>query len=378
MGRQPNGRGTVPRRRSGGRKGWTARIKWTNPDGTPGVKDVYGDTASDCADKLDAVRAEIAVHGKPATGGRGVTVKEYLSEWCEIVAPAKGWSEATRRKYVDAIKQHAEPFFTGPISKLKYPDVARFARSLETKAGRRAETTLSPTTRAGALIALRHALDDATRAPYHYLSVNPARFVKLPKGHGTPVTPRRALLPAELAACLSAADDAGNIGAAYRVMVLTGARCSDLANMRWSRTDLTNGTAVITKGKTRAAERTITLDETVCAVLRAHRKDQAAARLAAHSWADPDAVFTREDGTPMTAGYLSDRIKRKVPFSAHYARHTFITNAAAGGVPLEDLRRHVGHAKIAHLARYMSPTDIGAAALRDTAARLAALAEGEG
>lgn len=372
--RAPNGLGSIVKRSPGsGRTGYRAPFRYIDPDtGDPGRAWVYGKTHDEIKDKARALADELRRNGRPSAGGGAFTTAAYLEEWVSVHSKLRRWkSDNTARRYRDAITTHAVPYFRGTgvkLGKLRAVDVARFLLHLETVPGRRAGTVLSASARAVTLTALRVALDHAVNTkPVALIPSNPARDVPRPAGADTPDTPRRALTATELRAVLAAADEAG-LGAHVRVLLLTGGRVSDVAPLRWADVDLEAGRARVRKAKNQPTGRVVTLTPGAVQALREHRRRQAADQLAAHVWVDAGAVFTRTDGSPITPAYLSELIRRRCPFTAHYLRHTYITAAAEHpDVPLATLAEQVGHQDPGYmLKRYGSPTDKGRRILADT------------
>ncbi|MCA2227378.1 tyrosine-type recombinase/integrase [Nonomuraea aurantiaca] len=111
------------------------------------------------------------------------------------------------------------------------------------------------------------------------------------------------------------------LSALYRLIALRGLRRGEAVGLRWKYVDLAAGTAgvhwqitqlgwepVQGKPKTEASDRTIALDEDTVTALRAHRKRQAAERLAAgEAWTNSEFVFTDEIGRPLHPQQVSDQ-----------------------------------------------------------------------
>src|SRR5258708_37384999 len=97
----------------------------------------------------------------------------------------------------------------------------------------------------------------------------------------------------------------------------------EACGFRWSGADLGAGYITVArprlligasvvegKPKTQAGERQIWLDDRTITLLREHRKQQLARRLAAGpAWQDNDLIFCKEDGTPWKPDYVSRRFK---------------------------------------------------------------------
>jgi integrase len=110
---------------------------------------------------------------------------------------------------------------------------------------------------------------------------------------------------------------------------------------------------VIPEAKTDAGIRSIPLSEDGVGVLRAHRKRQAAERLATHGgWEDNDLVFAREDGTPIPGHQITfgfQHLARELGLPVirfHDARHTAATLGLEAGVDVVVVSRMLGHANV--------------------------------
>ncbi|MEU6731252.1 hypothetical protein ABZ917_46730 [Nonomuraea wenchangensis] len=102
--------------------------------------------------------------------------------------------------------------------------------------------------------------------------------------------------------------------ALYRLIALRGLRRGESVGPRWKDVDLDAGSAGVRwqiaqlgwetiqgKPKTEASDRVIALDADTVAVLRAHKRSQAADRLAAgEAWADSGFVFTSRSANRCT------------------------------------------------------------------------------
>src|SRR5690606_12118926 len=99
----------------------------------------------------------------------------------------------------------------------------------------------------------------------------------------------------------------------WSVALALGLRQGEALGLRWCDVDLDDGVIRVRKAlgrvkgqglqlgpvKSRAGRRSVVIPDELLADLKAHRKAQAAERLAAGSkWVDGDFVFARVDGTP--------------------------------------------------------------------------------
>jgi integrase len=122
------------------------------------------------------------------------------------------------------------------------------------------------------------------------------------------------------------------------------------------------------------------LDPETVAVLRAHRKAQAAERLAwGPAWQGRDLVFCREDGTPIWPRTFSRTFASHVEDAGlpairlHDLRHTHASLALAAGIHPKVVSERLGHSSVAITLDVYSHAI--PALQEDAAARVAALIE---
>ena len=146
----------------------------------------------------------------------------------------------------------------------------------------------------------------------------------------------------------------------------TGMRRGELLAIRWSDTDLHGATMRVERSleetkeglrfkapKTKRSRRTISLPQSVVAVLREHRRKHLELRLALGlGRPEPDAlVFCRPDGSPMSPDNLSrDWIRTCKALSLpevmfHALRHTHVSALIAAGLDVVAISRRIGHSK---------------------------------
>lgn len=196
---------------------------------------------------------------------------------------------------------------------------------------------------------------------------NPVRLLRRPK---SPESPRAALNDREVDLLLRAA------GPRTRPLILagllTGARFSELAALRWSDVDLVAGTLAVRRKKNRTA-----------AVLPLHpRLADALVSLRAAKAREGgipstnDPVFTSAAGGPLTspgkgwARALRDAgLEGRRGVSFHSLRHSFATAFLAGGGNVRDLQHVLGHSSLVITERYTKAND---ARVREGVLRLGA------
>jgi integrase len=106
--------------------------------------------------------------------------------------------------------------------------------------------------------------------------------------------------------------------------------------------------------KSEDSDRIVTIDPGTADVLRAWRKAQLAERIAwAAVWTDTGRVFTREDGTALRPGAVSEHFATVVarlglpPVRFHDLRHGAATMLLAAGQPPKVISETLGHSTVA-------------------------------
>jgi integrase len=165
-------------------------------------------------------------------------------------------------------------------------------------------------------------------------------------------------------------------------------RRGEVLGLRWADLDLDNGwlsvrqTLIVvdnqphvSQPKTARGRRRLALDSSTILALRAHRKTQAAERLAAGpSWSDTGLVFTHLDGRPLHPEYvrrLFDRQLHRVGLPRirlHDLRHTHATLALQAGVHPKVVSDRLGHTTVVDVYSHAIP-----ALQQDAAATIADL-----
>ena len=109
--------------------------------------------------------------------------------------------------------------------------------------------------------------------------------------------------------------------------------------------------------KSEDSDREIVFDEQTAAVLRAWRQVHRAERLAwGPAWTDTDLCFTREDGTPVRPGWVSERFGTLAaraglpPVRFHDLRHGSASMLLAAGTSIKVVSGIMGHATSAFTA----------------------------
>jgi len=221
---------------------------------------------------------------------------------------------------------------------------------------------------------LRAALNDAETLP-----VNPAAAVKFGKIRKikpllwtdarterraeTGEVPAKVMVwtPAQCGQFLDAIE-ALRLYAPYHLAAYYGLRRGELAGLAWSDVDLKTRRQHVRGDdghdvKSEDSDREIIFDEQTAAVLRAWRQVQRAERLAwGPAWTDTGLCFTREDGTPVQPGWVSERFGTLAakaglpPVRFHDLRHGAASMRLAAGTPMKVVSELLGHATYAFTA----------------------------
>jgi integrase len=194
---------------------------------------------------------------------------------------------------------------------------------------------------------LHRALADAVR--WDLLARNPSDLVDPPK-------PARRVLTTWTADQLRAfpagvAED--RLAALYQLAAASGMRIGELVALEWPDVDLDGQYLTVRRSKTAAGRRRVELDPATVAVLRAHRRRQAAERLAfGAGYRDHGRVFARPGGEPLNPDAVSIQFKRRAarlglpPVRFHDLRHGWATMALEAGEHPKVVAEQLGHASV--------------------------------
>lgn len=294
----------------------------------------------DVVEALDELRRQVAAGVVP---DRTVTVEDYLSWYLDNCLPEV--ADSTREQYRTRVTRWVVPYVGRyRLCRLRKAHVVEMMSALAAKG-------YSASVRSQALTLLRQALDFAVSDDM--LVKNPCDGVKAP----TPKAKTDDTPTEDEAKALLAAAQAERNGAMAHLVLTYGLRQGELRGARWSKLDLDGDEPYMavprSTTKTDAGERTIPLLAVTVDLLRAHRKAQAAERLAAGSWADEDLVFTDERGRQLAKNRclewwhaLCDQagVRR---CRMHAGRHGAATLLFEAGVPIEVVSKILGHKDVA-------------------------------
>jgi hypothetical protein len=152
-------------------------------------------------------------------------------------------------------------------------------------------------------------------------------------------------------------DERRRLEALFVLSITLGLRPGELRKLSWDHVDLENEVIHVWRSasrtgdvKTPKSKRSLMLPQRAVAALQAHKKRQAAERLAAGAaWQDNNLVFCQEDGRMYTSDALNWRFGKMTRragighWHAHEGRHTAVSIMSSNGVPLQEISDTVGH-----------------------------------
>lgn len=369
--RTPKGEGSVYQRSSDGL--WVAAV--TLPSGRR--KPVYGKTERAALKNRRDLLADLE-KGRPVPLGRTPTLGEYLTRWLDVriagEVEAGRLDAATADSYRQMIEGHLLPTFLAKVKihQMSTDDVRAWQRErLKTTSSR--GRPFSPRTVGMAHGAARRALNDAMRD--EILGRNVFALVPLPAGQSKPAE----LPPEDHLAKVFTEMIADGRRALWLTMLALGPRRGEALAMRWSLTDLDAATVKLRKQirrvrgevdpdtgrrrgrlvekdlKTRESRATLSLPAALVDVLREHRRDQLAARLAARMWVDADLMFTTSVGTALeprnvNRDWTAVCERAGVKVRLHDLRHAAASLAFEAGAALEEVQAMLRHTRRATTA----------------------------
>ncbi len=293
-----------------------------------------------------------------------LTLTAWLRDWhAKAVKPLK--RPATVRLYAHVIEKVAASSL-GPVhlQRLRPTHLEAFYATLGQK----------PRSVAVYHAVLHRALKTAVRD--RLLTHNPATTVEarpeVPKDRED--VRKHCWTAVEARAFLATTGKAGSqIAAFYAVALETGARKGELHGLRWSDVDLEAGQLTIARQLEGTAAkpgfgppkngtaRDVTISAEVVALLKAHKRAQAALKMANRtSYRDLGLVFAMEPanlqtptatlGAPLSQGWLGGREFKRLtkaaavrPIKFHGLRHTCDTLALGNGEPVHVVAQRLGH-----------------------------------
>lgn len=291
---------------------------------------------------------------------RSLTFGAYLtSQW--LPAKKLHLATSTYRGYERNVQRHILPAL-GQVGlrRLRYQQIeALYDALLNPTEGR----GLAPKTVYEIHLTIRGALTDALRRGL--VTRNVALVARAPKQRSVQRTEGVSLTDAELRLLLRTA--AGHrFFPIYWLAAMTGMRRNEVLGLKWpdidfkkKRVHLNRGLVAVgyevhqTRGKTKAARRSIDLDQTTLVVLEGWRAFQAAEFAAVGIDSQEQWVFTDGNGDPVHPHAVYEAFRRIVHNAGvptirfHDLRHTHGSLLIKEGVPVKVVSERLGHSNIA-------------------------------
>ena len=340
--RNANGMGSIRQRKNGS---WEGR--YTDPEGRS--RSVYAPTKSECSRRLRAALQEIdSGHWlKP----RDMTMDEWLDAWVrDFLGHTTG---RTRETYANVARLYLRPVLGSiPLQQLSVVHV----RSMITHV----LASHSPATAEHARVILCSALKSAIEAGL--IRENVAHGIKTPR-----IPPKQmTVLDRDQFPDFFAAAAATRHADELVFLLYTGLRVGELQALAWQDVDFARGTLRVarqlhlSKGEARFAPpknaevRQIVLTASALDLLRAHRKAQLAARLAAgEAWQDTDITRDLIFRTPAGAYIARPSIRKSMlkirkaldlpALRIHDLRHSYAVAALRSGADIKTVQHNLGH-----------------------------------
>ena len=220
---------------------------------------------------------------------------------------------------------------------------------------------LAPKTERNIHAMIHRALVDAVT--WKYIAYNPASNIKPPK---RPRKRRTVWDPSEIQKFLLSVQR-DRFAALFLLELTTGIRRGQICGLKWSAVDLDAGEITVhdnrgvvrghardkAGGKTRDADKTISIDRTTLAALRRWRERQNGEReLLGAAYYPGDYVFTFEDGRPPHPDTIRQRFDRLAAAAGlsritfHDLRRSYATSALKAGLSPKVVSERIGHANV--------------------------------
>lgn len=282
-----------------------------------------------------------------------ITVGDYLEAWL----PTTRLRPSTMEVYRVQLSAYVPAWVRSTRLQDLTPDMLeRLYLDLERQGGKRGQGLSAKTVR-NVHVMLHRALERAVQRSL--IARNPASLAEKPRPKQHEMNPWTA---EETARFLRAAGR-DRLYPVFLLMATTGLRRGEALGLKWSDLDLARGIASIQRAlvlvgseptfsspKTDAGRRAVPLPAQTVAALKAHRKAQAAERLAlAEVYSDGGLVFAQEDGSLVHPNRLLNAFRSITsaaglrPTRPHDLRHGWATRALEAGVPAKVVQEVLGH-----------------------------------
>lgn len=294
-----------------------------------------------------------------------LSLNDYLDQWLEKAAKPR-LRQRTYDDYVGLLDCYVRPALGGrQLARLTPLDVQSVYVTMQTEGAskRKKSGGLSARTVRHCHAAFRSALSQAVK--WRMIDVNPADSVDLPRMERREY---EVLTRADASRFLNHVRGT-RYGIAFELALATGMRPEEYLGLRWKDVNLNKGTVTIRtvliyqkkpwrleEAKTKSSRRTIPLPVSTIAALRAHRIEQAKARLAyKREYHDHGFVVAQPNGEPISSSVLLrrhhkpalDDLDLSQGVRLYDLRHTCATLLLEAGENIKVISERLGHASVA-------------------------------
>ena len=322
-------------------------------------------TAEDARDRAKSVirSAEDGIdpQGVKEERRRAVTVDQLIELYLVDGRAAKPTKKESSWAFdASCLRRHVSPLIgKQPAAELVHSDIERLQADI--KAGKTAKTIKTKKrgvarVAGGAVIAggvvrsLSAMMSWAEREGI--IKANPCKGVKTVR----PPKRERYLNGEEMRALFKAADElveekeiVPQFAAAIRLLALTGARRSEILELRWSEVDLERARIVLPRERSKTGEKTIPLNGAARDLIRSQKK--------VNDWVFPGRG-AKGPLVGMSHRWDVVRKRAKLPdLRIHDLRHSFASFAVANGASLFLIGKALGHTQAATTERYAHLAD---------------------
>lgn len=298
-------------------------------------------TVEKARDRARAIRGSVADGEDPARnrdGQRGMPTVSKLAEAFLAEHVAAKRKPRTLTSYRDLLERLARPELGHhPVDTVEHADIARLHHKLQ-----------ATPYQANRLVAvLSKMFEWAEHRGYRAAGSNPCRFIEKYPERGR----ERFLSEAELARLADALQATEQVGttnpfaiAALRLLVFTGARCSEILGLRWEHVDI--NAAMISLPDSKTGKRTIYLSPPALQVLAALPRLKGNPHVICGEKAGAALVNLQKPWRRIRSAAGLDDVR------LHDLRHSFASMAAGGGLSLPMIGKLLGHSQAATTQRY--------------------------
>ncbi len=288
---------------------------------------------------------------------RAITVRELVDRWLiegRAANPAKresSWAtdaRKLRRHMVPLLGDiHIQNLTKGDIESAQ-AKIAAGATKLDEKTGFRGRAIVRGGRGAARSAVMSLSACLAWAVDQEIITANPALRVKKEK----PRRRERFLSETETATLLdtlSAMEGERKLlpvfGDMIRLLLLTGARKTEIQALRWSEVDMTRGSIVLPRERSKTGEKMIPLNGPASSIL--------AQRSPRQGYVFPSPANSRQPADGIQKAW--ERVRRRAMLDdlrLHDLRHSFASFAAAGGASMPLIAKALGHSQTSTTERY--------------------------